>query len=144
MSAPVWLDRAEHIAALLDAAGELDREAPPDRKHIERRALLSVLVFAGRRIGELIDLRWRDIDLSGGKITVRASTTDAGVRTIDVLPVLHDALAALKAAWKPSRQGTERIFPTTTGAAQNPSNIRQRPLAPAVKRVNARMEAAGR
>ena len=57
MSAPVWLDRAQHIAALLDAAGELDRKAPPDRKHIERRALLSVLVFAGRRIGELIDPR---------------------------------------------------------------------------------------
>jgi hypothetical protein len=39
----VWLDRAEHITALLDAAGELDREAPAERKHIERRALLSVL-----------------------------------------------------------------------------------------------------
>src|SRR5205823_10366930 len=28
---PVWLDRPEHIAALLDAAGELDRNAPPQR-----------------------------------------------------------------------------------------------------------------
>ncbi|HWW90432.1 MAG TPA: tyrosine-type recombinase/integrase [Solirubrobacteraceae bacterium] len=137
----VWLDRAEHVHALLDAAGELDREAPPERRHIERRALLSVLVFAGLRIGELTELRWRDVDLSGGKITVRASKTDAGLRTIDVLPVLHDTLAALKAARNPSLQ--DRVFPTTTGEAQNPSNIRQRVLAPAVKRANAHLEKAG-
>lgn len=137
----VWLGRAEHIAALLDAAGELDREAPPERKHIERRALLSVLVFAGLRIGELIALRWRDVDLSACKITVRASKTDAGVRVIDVLPVLRDEIRSLKAA----RNGalTDRLFPTATGAAQNPSNIRQRVLAPAVKRANERLEEAG-
>jgi len=137
----VWLDRAEHITALLEAAGELDREAPPERKHIERRALLSMLVFAGLRIGELTALLWRDVDLSGGKITVRASKTDAGLRTIDVLPVLHDALTALKAARNPSMR--DRVFPTTTGAAQNPSNIRQRVLAPAVKRANMHLEEAG-
>jgi hypothetical protein len=30
--APVWLDRSQHIAALLDAAGELDRDARADRQ----------------------------------------------------------------------------------------------------------------
>jgi integrase len=138
---PVWLDRAEHISALLDAAGELDREAPPDRKHIERRALLSVLVFAGLRIGELVDLLWRDVDLHAGKITVRASKTDAGIRTVEVLPVLHDVLIALKATRDPSPQ--DRVFPTTTGGPQNPSNIRQRVLAPAVKRANEHLLEAG-
>jgi integrase len=137
----VWLDRAEHIGALLDAAGDLDREAPAERKHIERRALLSLLVFAGLRIGELTALLWRDVDLSGGKITVRASKTDAGMRTIDVLPVLHDSLAALKAMRNPAPR--DRVFPTTTGAAQNPSNIRQRVLGPAVKRANERLENDG-
>jgi integrase len=137
----VWLDRPKHIAALLDAAGELDREAPAERKHIERRALLSVLVFAGLRIGELTALLWRDVDLTGGKLTVRASKTDAGMRKIDVLPVLHDSLVALKAARNPSPQ--DRVFPTTTGARQNPSNIRQRVLAPSVKRANERLEKDG-
>jgi integrase len=137
----VWLDRAEHITALLDAAGELDREAPAERKHIERRALLSVLTFAGLRIGELIDLLWRDVDLSGGKLAVRASKTDAGVRTIDALPVLRDELAALKARRNPA--GSDLVFPTSQGAPQNPSNIRQRVLAPAVKRANDRLEDAG-
>ncbi len=139
--AAVWLDRAEQIAALLDGAGELDRKAPPDRKHIERRALLCVLVFAGLRIGELIGLRWRDIDLRAGKITVHDSKTDAGRRAVDVLPVLHDTLIGLKTARKPAPE--DLVFPTATGARQHPSNIRQRVLAPAIKRANARLQSAG-
>jgi integrase len=69
----MWLDRAEHIRAPLDGAGELDRAARRDRRHIPRRAILATLVFAGLRIGELLDLRWRDVDLTAGLITVRAS-----------------------------------------------------------------------
>jgi len=112
----VWLDRAEHVHALLDAAGELDREAPPERKHIERRALLSVLVFAGLRIGELTALLWRDVDLSGAKITVRASKTDAGMRTIDVLPVLHDSLAARPRVPDDDGRGAEPVEHPPAGA----------------------------
>ncbi len=47
-------DSAEQIAALLDAAGELDRDAQEQGKHIERRAILATLVFGGLRIGELL------------------------------------------------------------------------------------------
>ncbi|MGZ6563286.1 MAG: tyrosine-type recombinase/integrase [Solirubrobacteraceae bacterium] len=90
--APVWLDRADHIAALLAAAGELDRGARRDRQHVPRRAMLAMLVFAGLRIGELLELRWRDVDLTSGRITVRASKTDAGVRQVDMLPALRDEL----------------------------------------------------
>jgi len=72
---------------------------------------------------------------------VRAGKTDAARRTIDVLPVLHDELAALKARRNPAPG--DLVFPTSQGAPQNPSNIRQRVLAPAVKRANERLEAAG-
>ncbi len=34
--------------------------------HIERRAILTTLTFAGLQIGELCALRWRDVDLASG------------------------------------------------------------------------------
>jgi integrase len=70
-----WLDRADHISALLDAAGKLDAKARVCRG--QRRALLATLTFAGLRIGEALSLCWRDVDLARGTITVRSSKTDA-------------------------------------------------------------------
>jgi len=55
-----WLDRADHITALLDGAGRLDANAKTCRG--QRRALLATLTFAGLRIGEALSLRWRDVD----------------------------------------------------------------------------------
>ncbi len=49
--APVWLDRAEQIGALLQAAGELDPEGEPAGVLPYRRAALSTLAFAGLRVG---------------------------------------------------------------------------------------------
>lgn len=65
-----YLETAEQIAALLDAAGELDRAARADRQHVERRAILATIAFAGLRIGELCALRWRNVDLTGGWLSV--------------------------------------------------------------------------
>jgi integrase len=137
---PVWLDSAEQIAALLDAAGELDREARVDRQ-VPRRAILATLTFAGLRIGELVELRWRDVDLAARKLTVRASKTDAGARTIDLLPVLQDELASLKATVKP--HSGARVFQTREGGPLVQSNVRNRTLALSVSRANERLEAAG-
>jgi integrase len=94
--ARVYLDRAEQISALLDAASELDREARSNGQ-IARRALLATLTFAGLRISELLDLEWRDVDLAAGRLRVRHSKTDAGSRYVDLLPVLRDELSAHKA-----------------------------------------------
>jgi integrase len=68
-----YLDRAHQIIALLDAAGAMDREARSDRRALSRRALIATLVFAGLRISEALDLRWRDVDLAGGRLRLRAS-----------------------------------------------------------------------
>ena len=45
----VWLDRAEQITTLLDAAGELDREARGDRTHVGRRAIIASAYASTRR-----------------------------------------------------------------------------------------------
>ena len=137
--APVWLDSAGQIAALLDAAGEIDRTARADHR-VPRRAVLATLTLAGLRIGELIELRWREVNLADGRLMVRQSKTDAGARHIDLLPALRDELAALRAEVKPG--SGERVFPTQAGGPMNPSNVRNRILAPAVARANERLEAA--
>jgi integrase len=136
--APVWFDRAEQIRVLLDAAGELDREAPYGRRHVGRRVMLATLVFAGLRIGELTALRWRDVDVAANRISVRESKTDAGVRTVDLLPVLRDELLAYRAqrVSKRSEAGAralanELVFPTSkagsSGQATSAAGCSTRP-----------------
>ena len=49
-----YLDSADSIQALLDAAGAMDSEARD--KHVHRKAILGTLMFAGLRISELCHL----------------------------------------------------------------------------------------
>jgi len=79
-----YLDTAGQISALLDAAGELDREARSDHRHVNRRAMLATFTFAGLRLGELLSLRWRDIDLGAGWLRVGEAKTDAGIRRVKI------------------------------------------------------------
>ncbi len=127
-----WLDRADHISALLAAAGKLDAEARVCRG--QRRALLATLTLAGLRIGEALSLRWRDVDLARGTITVRAAKTDAGVRTVNVLPVLRDELGAYRARLDATPDAL--VFGTTIGSRQTTTNVRRRVLAKAVEKAN--------
>ena len=92
-----YLDSAAQIAALLDAAGELDRESRADRQHINRRAQLATLIFAGLRIGGVpgacggATWTWPAAGSPCGK-----SKTDAGRRKVKIRPVLRDVLLAHK------------------------------------------------
>jgi integrase len=129
-----YLDRAEHIEALLDAAGDLDREHPG----VYRRAAIATLVFAGLRIGELADLRWSDVHLGSGRLHVRSAKTAAGERTVELLPVLRDELAALAA----DRRGDDLaayVFGTSRGGRLQRSNFTRRVLRLAVERANGRL-----
>ena len=87
---PVYLDSAEQIAAMIEAAGSLD--ADRGARTAGRRALIATLVYAGLRIGEATALTWADIDLANGRISVRDAKTEAGERLVDILPALRDEL----------------------------------------------------
>jgi integrase len=135
-----FLDRAEQIAALLDAAGELDREARVDHRATPRRVVLAALVLGGLRIGEALALRWRDVDLAAGRLHVGRAKTDAGVRHVDLLPALREDLTGHRAGTAFAKP-TDPVFPTERGRPQNPSNIRNRLLARSVQRANERLAA---
>jgi integrase len=82
----------EQVAALLKAAAQMDEEECGGNGG-RRQPLLAVLVLAGLRISEALDLRWRDVDLPGRKLRVVAAKTDAGVREVDMTPALQELLS---------------------------------------------------
>ena len=127
-----WLDRADHISALLAGASKVDHTATA--RHGQRRALLATLVFAGLRIGEALSLRWRDVDLARGTIAVRQAKTDAGVRTVYIVPALRDELTEYRARLEPPPDAL--VFGTSSGRQHGATNIRRRVLAKAVEHAN--------
>jgi integrase len=135
-----YIDKAAHVRALLDAAGRLDREARADQA-TPRRAILATLALAGLRIGELLDMRWRDVDLASGTLLVGRSKTAAGVRDIALLPLLRDELAALKATRDP--RPDDLVFGTTRGNRQTATNVRQRVLGRSIARANEQLGQGG-
>jgi integrase len=137
-----YLDSAGQIAALLDGAGELDAAARADRQHVARRPLLATLTFAGLRIGELLELRWRDVDLASGWLTVRGAKTDAGVRKVKVRPALRDELLAHKATTAHDAPAAF-VFGTSEGKRQSAGNVRVRVLAKALERADERLAGEG-
>jgi integrase len=139
--APVYIDSAAQVEALLEAAAELDRD--PHYELAEREAILATFLFAGPRAHELCNLLWRDIDLAGARIFIGRSKTAAGLREIKILPILRDILAAYKAiAYRGNPD--DLAFPTLTGARRDTDNVRSRVLAPTFKRADELLEGRGR
>ena len=137
-----YLDTADHIAALLDAAGQLDARAREDRQ-FARRALLAALVFGGLRIAEALDLRWRDVDLAAGRLRIVDAKTPAGVRYVPLLPALRDELVAHRMESRYTGPD-DFVFANATGRRQLPEHVRNRTLAKAVEIANGRLGEQGR
>ena len=125
------------MKALLDAAGGLD-DGDGGKRRV-RRPLLATLAFAGLRIGELLSLQWKDVDLAQGWIKVTASKTHAGIRRIDIQPELREELLL----WKSHARfvdPADLVFPTGTGKSENRNNVRTRILLRAVTRANEQID----
>jgi len=119
----------EKIRELLDALPE------------PSQSLARLLVFTGLRIGELLALRWRDVDLESGVLRVTRSVYEGhfdepktarsrrsvplGARSIEIL------LARKPAAVDPE----DLIFSTRSGTAFERHNLSHKQLRPACKRL---------
>ncbi len=133
-----FLETAEQIQALLDAAEQLDREATPQGRHVQRRAIVATLVFSGLRIGELCQLTSGDVDLDGGWLHVRRSKTPAGMRQIRIRPALEAELRRVRE----EAGGTAPeapVFSTSAGSHPHQANIRDRVLKPAAALAGAKL-----
>ena len=136
------LDRAEQIEALLEAAQQLDEEATDRDSHIERRAMVATLVFAGLRIGELCDLLWGDVDLDAGWLYVRRSKTPAGVRQVRIRGALLEELQGVGERATSSALDVP-VFATREGNTPTPHNVRKRVICKSAKRAEKLMAARG-
>ena len=136
------LETARQITALLDAAGALDRKADRSRRHVERRAMLAVLVFAGLRIDELLALRWRDLDLDAGWLRVEQSKTDAGTRSIKIRGALRLELLSVRTR-RVGVDSDDFVFATATGKQQSADNFRARVLHAALAQANRELSELG-
>jgi integrase len=83
-------------------------------------------------------LRWRDVDLVHATMPVRAAKTDAGMRGVNILPVLHDELTSFRSQLTISDE--DLVFGTSTGRPHGATNVRRRVLAKSIERANAALE----
>ncbi|MBB3934274.1 tyrosine-type recombinase/integrase [Aureimonas phyllosphaerae] len=104
------------------------------------RAFILTMVFTGMRSSELRGLSWPDVDLRKGLLHVRQRAdafqdigmpkSDAGQRTIPLLPLVVEALTEWKAECPKGELGL--VFPTETGRPQYHANIVSRIVQPLV------------
>lgn len=143
----------DRIASPAEAAALLDALAdwPSTAGDV---TLWATALYAGLRRGELMALRWEDVDLRAGTIRVECGWDDvegpvepksrAGRRTVPIPAVLRRYLAAHELQAKP-REGL--VFARASGAPFIPSNVRMRALtawATANKAEKERAELEGR
>jgi len=154
---PVHLDSAEQIAILLEAAGDLDRgdskievqdrhgktwTQRPALQTTGRRAAFATLLLGGGRASATGAMLWRDINLANGRFEVGRDKTDAGMREVDMLPLLREILTEHKAASEKTGPD-DPVLLTSTGTARSRHNLRQDVVEPVVHRANRLVEERG-
>lgn len=130
----------DEFHALLDAAAEIEAEAPVNRQGLGRRAMIATLGLAGFRIGEMMDLKVAQVDLQRSRFKLADAKTEAGVREVEITLYLRDEL--LDYAMDRRTRGlpvgpSDHFFGTATGKRRDPDRFRDRILARAVEQANA-------
>jgi integrase len=105
------------------------------------RSIASLLVFTGLRIGELLALRWRDIDLESGSIRVRQSVYE-GVfdepktkRSLRTVPLSKAGISILAFYKRADSNPDALVFATRKGSPLSRRNLLNRQFKPTCERI---------
>jgi len=127
----------------VDEVHELFRTTRNDWLH----PLWVVLVTTGLRLGEALALRWEDIDLDRGSLSVHRALqrqnrqglvivdpkSASSRRTVELTQIAIDALRAHRKSWESRRdllgadwRGTSTVFASDVGSPLDPTNVGHR------------------
>jgi integrase len=114
-------------------------EAEPDQKY---KTLFLTAIMTGMRQGEIIGLKWPDVNFTNKQINVRRTfnhgrffepKTRQSIRKIDLSPMLVRELAAWKL--KSACHDDDLVFPSETGTPISCFNMVRRYFSPALKKA---------
>jgi integrase len=107
-----------------------------------RRAAIAALMLGGGRASATGAMVWRDVDLANGRFESGRDKTDAGMREVDMQPLLREILTEHKAASR--RTGpNDPVFVTSTGRARSRDNLRHDVVDAVVAHANRLVEERG-
>lgn len=132
----------EQVRALRDAArrheavGGARRVGRP--RHPGIAAIIDTLLGTGARIGEVLALRWSDVDLEAGTVTISGTViatgtgmgrqertkTDTSRRTLQLPPFAVAALLRHRVESETTTDG-DWCFPSAAGTVRDPNNVRK-------------------
>ena len=121
----------EEINALLDAV--------EDQKY---RTLIRLAIFSGAHQGELLGLKWSDIDWDNNQLHIQRTfnnqawydvKTETSDRKIDIGPAMMTELKRWKIACPPNKLNL--VFPNEAGGPINHSNLVRRYFIPALEKA---------
>ncbi len=107
------------------------------------RLMVLVGILAGLRVGEILGLRWQDVDFTNRAVRIRQAAyrgtlgspkTKGSKRTLPMPPML---LTALQGHYNGSPQRDGLVFPTRTGGPHSDSNLLNRFVKPAGRKIGA-------
>ena len=112
-------------------------------KEQKYNVLFSLAIFSGARQGELLGLKWADIDWHNSQIHIQrtfnngaffTTKTSEGNRKIDIGPTTMKALKEWRLGCPPGKLGL--VFPTAKGTPMNHNNMVSRHFRPALRAAN--------
>jgi integrase len=130
---PLTTDELDEVRAALRAW--LGKERPGPKSSEDMADIIELMLTTGARIGEVLALRWRDIDLGTKTVEINATIkTESGLGT-HRKPLPHPRLVALpelavqvlaRRRCHVSDSPIDAVFPTRNGTWQQVNNVERR------------------
>lgn len=137
--APIEIPDTAVLRSMLEAAQNLGNELP------EVYPMILLAISAGLRSSELRGLRWPDLDLKAGTVTIRQRADQRGTlgkckskaayRTIPLAPAIVTAFKAWRLRCPNS--DLDLVFPNEAGRPIFPNNLREGRWLPILKAIGA-------